>query len=191
MPSMRTSMVDPSNGITAGFGVSAQPKFTTVPETVSPWPGVSIDPNGDVAVAFEQVIVRVRWPSTSSAYTSRRYVPLPATGSMLVSTCRPQPARDAFGNDAYIACTSGRAPSTIVALPMNTSVALSPAIGSRYTAKRDTPTSSSAHPVTAIAPLTSVALSAGVSIVPNGAADDDPACAIRIERPPTTIVALR
>src|SRR5215831_13723798 len=122
MPSMRTSMVDPSNGITAGFGVSAQPKLTIVPETVSPGPGVSIDPNGDVAFAFEQVIVRVprsvRWLSTLSAYTRKRYVPLPPPGSMLVNTCRPQPARDAFGNDVYIAWTSGRAPSTSVALPM-------------------------------------------------------------------------
>ena len=25
---------------------SAQPKFTTTPDTVAPWPGVSIEPNG-------------------------------------------------------------------------------------------------------------------------------------------------
>src|SRR5579859_680837 len=110
---------------------------------------------------------------------------------MFVSTCRPQPARDAFGYEAYIASTSGRAPSTSVASPMNTSLPLSPAMASRYTDTRTTPTSSSAQPLTLIAPVTPLWLSEGVSIIPNGGADDDPACAITIERPATSRVADR
>ena len=56
-----------------GFWVSAQPKFTTAePDTVSPWPGVSMVPNGLVAWALSQVMVRdpsaVIVPSASRAY---------------------------------------------------------------------------------------------------------------------------
>src|SRR5215472_12588249 len=110
---------------------------------------------------------------------------------MLVSTCMPHPAREAFGNDAYIAWTSGRAPSTNVAYPIKISPAGSPATASRYTATCDTPTSSSAQPVTAIAPDTSVRSFDGVSTIPNGAADPDPACATTNVRPPIASVAVR
>ena len=53
-------------------------------------------------------------------------------------------------------------------------------------ATRATPTSIGAQPVIPIAPVMPVALSDGVSIIPNGAADADPACAIVSGWPPTT-----
>src|SRR6516225_1317843 len=42
-----------------------------------------------------------------------------------------------------------------------------------------------------MAPVTSLALSDGVSIIPNGGEDAEPACAMRIGWPPTTTVAVR
>ena len=55
MPLMNTVIVEPSNGIVFGCGVSAHPKLTTVPDTVSPGAGVSMAPNGVVALAFASV----------------------------------------------------------------------------------------------------------------------------------------
>jgi hypothetical protein len=53
-------IVEPSVGIVFGKGVSAHPKFTKfVPDAPPPWVGVSIAPNGFVAWALSQVIVRV------------------------------------------------------------------------------------------------------------------------------------
>ena len=52
-------MVLPSIGIIFGCGVSAHPKFTTVPDTVAPWPGVSIVPNGRSDALFAPVTCRV------------------------------------------------------------------------------------------------------------------------------------
>jgi hypothetical protein len=54
---MNTLIVEPSVGLIFGFGVSAQPKFVTIPETVATWPGVSIVPNGNTLPAFCVTIV--------------------------------------------------------------------------------------------------------------------------------------
>jgi hypothetical protein len=51
-------MVLPLVGIVAGVGVSAQPKLTMVPDTVSPCSGVSIVPNGFGEDALAAVIRR-------------------------------------------------------------------------------------------------------------------------------------
>jgi hypothetical protein len=56
-PSMCTSIVEPSRGIILGWGLGAQPKLMTLPETVAPCPGVSIVPNGNTLVEFAQTIV--------------------------------------------------------------------------------------------------------------------------------------
>src|SRR5262249_12618898 len=66
------------------------------------------------------------------------------------------------------AATSGRAPSTSVALPMKTSPAPSPGTGSRSTRTRITSTSSRAQPVTAIDPATPAVPSVGESNDPFG-----------------------
>ena len=77
------------------------------------------------------------------------------------------------GADGKAAWTSGRAPSTSAALPINTrDPAGSPETASRQIRTRLTFTSSSAQPVTATDPLRPVALSDGVSKNPDGAADD-------------------
>ena len=69
---------------------STQPKLVyELPATVSPGEGVSMVPNGCVALLFAQVTVRVptrvERPSASSAYAWKRKLPLPSDGSMLVS----------------------------------------------------------------------------------------------------------
>src|SRR5258708_24408723 len=75
---------------------------------------------------------------------------------------------------AYAASISGRAPSTVPALPRNTlpfaDEAGSPGSGSRQRVMRARPMSSIAQPVTGIAPMTPVELSAGVSMRPIGLA---------------------
>ena len=75
-------IVDPSIGMIFGCGVSAHPKLTKpVPDATPPCDGVSIDPNGRVAVAFAQVIVRdpnhTVWPSRSVTQTWNTNVPFP------------------------------------------------------------------------------------------------------------------
>src|SRR6185436_6252 len=88
--STSTEIVDSSVGIDAGGGVSTHPKFGETPLTVPPCDGVSIAPNGCVAVAFVQVITfdpsSVERPSTSSAYAYNVNVTLPADGRKLVSS---------------------------------------------------------------------------------------------------------
>ncbi len=71
-PSTTTCAVPPAGG-SARYGVreSTHPKLTTLALTVPPWMGVSIAPNGAVAVPLLQVIVLVpsvvECPSASSA----------------------------------------------------------------------------------------------------------------------------
>ena len=72
-----------------------------VPDTVAPWPGVSMVPNGST---LEALSTRRR-ASRSSASRRRRSarsaynvnVPLPPFGSMLLRIMNPQPARDTPG----------------------------------------------------------------------------------------------
>jgi hypothetical protein len=66
---------------------------------------------------------------------------------------------------------------------MKIGVSGSPAVGSRNTDTRVTPTSSSAQPVTDSAPETPVVFSPGVSMNPNAAAVNGPAC-VTVTRPP-------
>ena len=60
---MNTVIVDPSSGMIFGWGVSTHPKFGyAVDDTTSPDAGVSIVPNGSVAVPFASN----RWGSLAS-----------------------------------------------------------------------------------------------------------------------------
>src|SRR6266851_7595522 len=77
-----TVIVDPSNGITFGFCVSAQPKLMyALLEAVPPWPGVSMVPKGFVACALSTLMVRVPRsrivPDLLCAMACRLYAPLP------------------------------------------------------------------------------------------------------------------
>ena len=71
-----------------GCGVSAHPKLVMVPDTVCPWPGVSIVPNGVVALALLATMVFV--PRDTVAPSSVRMkadsvkVPLPWFGNIFV-----------------------------------------------------------------------------------------------------------
>ena len=72
-----TNIVEPSGGIFAGCGVSAQPKFTYfVPATVAPCAGVSRVPKGFTACALSTLIWRLPssfWlPSKSVAMACNR-----------------------------------------------------------------------------------------------------------------------
>src|SRR5580704_18282513 len=67
-PSTYTKIVAPLTGMMHGWsatgqpvvgGVSAHPKLVTVADTIAPWPGVSIAPNGSVAAALFTVMVFV------------------------------------------------------------------------------------------------------------------------------------
>src|SRR5262249_13120287 len=73
-----------------------------------------------------------------------------------------------YGTVGLTPATSGRAPSTSTASPMNTRSFPSPVTGSRMTRTRVTPISSSVQPDTAIDPATPVAPSSGVSTAPVG-----------------------
>src|SRR5262245_42079721 len=87
--SMSTAMVEPSNGIDFGFGVSAHPKLMTTPETVSPCRGVSIVPNGKALPVFAPTIVLEPItddsPLIDRATAYRVNVPLPPFGKKLLS----------------------------------------------------------------------------------------------------------
>src|SRR5262245_50451667 len=100
-PSMYTSMVEPSNGIAFGFGVSAHPKLMTTPGTVSPCLGGWIVPKGNALPVFAATIglepITDDSPLIDRATAYRVNVPLPPFGRKLLSTISPQPARDTPG----------------------------------------------------------------------------------------------
>src|SRR5262245_50308776 len=90
-PSMTTCPVPPLGGSARrGAGDSTQPKLATAdPLTVPPCAGVSMAPNGAIAVLFVHTIVLlpsvVECPSASSAIAYSLNVPLPRLGRKLVS----------------------------------------------------------------------------------------------------------
>ena len=80
----------------AAASAPSRTRRSRCPRPSRPWPGVSIVPNGFVAVAFVQVIVReprsVRVPSPSIAHVCSRYGPV-ASGRKHVGEQHVAPAR--------------------------------------------------------------------------------------------------
>src|SRR5262249_1721070 len=90
VPSTKTCTVPPSApSAFAAPGESTQPKLPNEPEITSPWPGVSIAPNGFTDALLLHVIVfdprLAAWPSRSNAYAVNVNVPFPRFGRKLVS----------------------------------------------------------------------------------------------------------
>src|SRR5215469_12887741 len=89
-PSTKTRTMPPPGGSARRApGDSTHPKLPMTPDTVAPWAGVSMAPNGATDPALLHVIVlvpsAVTCPSASLANAEIANVPLPRFGRKLVS----------------------------------------------------------------------------------------------------------
>ena len=173
-PSIYTSIVEPSEGIVFGCGVSAQPKLMTTPETVAPCAGVSMVPNGRVLAALAATMTRVPmvwlWPARDARHGVEREGAVPPVWQHVGQDHESPAGARHVGYVGNAATMSGLAPSIIAAVPTKTRPLASvgsPASGERWIRTPAMPLSSTAQPVNATSPAT-VADGGGVSIVPSG-----------------------